>query len=501
MAGLLCVLVLMSLVGCKRSEAERQLKDRSIAQGTSAQEKAALPAPGAWFEPCDLWYRTRLFGKDVGWEHTHVEPVRRDGKRELVVHIESVTKLQRAGTPVESRVTGFSRETPDGRLLAFEVAIDQGGSVMRTTGRRVGDRLLVTSGADQNERTIEIPCDSSVRGFFAIQGELLRRPLKAGERRMFHAFLPGLFQVGKIELTAEKAESGLRIENVTTLSDGARLTSELLVDNRGIIRRQTIPNLGLESILTTREQAEVQATGSLPDLITDVAVPVNAPEKPLRHARRAVYRISSRRKSPAEVFPVTGVQRVESIDNETVRLIVTFPPERITPQETPGSASTAASRWIEADDPKIVACAAQIAEENSTPTERVRAILEFTASTIEDKDYTVGFASAREVLESRRGDCTEHAVLAAALSRALGIPARVVVGLVYYQESFCFHMWNEFYVDGRWIEGDATQRAFPAGVDHIRITQSDLAGVDALGALLPALEVIGDLEIEIVEVE
>ncbi|RMF86549.1 MAG: transglutaminase domain-containing protein [Planctomycetota bacterium] len=497
----LLTVVLAGIVGCTGSDPQHRREDRSAKSKPSTQPAVVSPTEGEWFQPCEFWYRTRLFGKDVGWEHTHIEPVRRDGTRELVVRFESVTRLQRAGTPIESRLTGHCRETPDGRLIAFEITMAQGESVMRTAGRRVGDRLIVTTGDGDQGRTMEIPCDPSVRGFFAVQGELLRRPMQPGERRSFQAFLPGLFQVGKVELTMPKGEANRRVESVTTLSDGGRLASELWIDKRGIIQRQEIPNLGLASILTTREVAEADTVGTLPDLITDVAIPVNRPAKELRRAKRVVYRIRARRRPPAEIFPISAVQRVEIVDDETIRLIVAVPGDEIAAAQEPSRASTAASRWVEADDPAIVECAEQIGKEHATPTERVRAILDFTASAIEDKDYTVGFASAKEVLASRRGDCTEHAVLAAALARALGIPARAVIGLVYHRGSFCFHMWNEFYIDGRWIEGDATQRAFPVGVDHIRITQSDLAGVDALGALLPALEVIGDLSIEIVDVE
>src|SRR6185295_15628929 len=42
-----------------------------------------------------------------------------------------------------------------------------------------------------------------------------------------------------------------------------------------------------------------------------------------------------------------------------------------------------------------------------------------------DVDY-VGYASAREALRTRAGDCTEFAVLLAAAARSRGIPARVV---------------------------------------------------------------------------
>ena len=47
-------------------------------------------------------------------------------------------------------------------------------------------------------------------------------------------------------------------------------------------------------------------------------------------------------------------------------------------------------------------------------------------------------------------------MLAAAMCRAVGIPSRVVIGLVYVkkQSGFGFHMWNEVYVNQRWVAID-----------------------------------------------
>ena len=50
---------------------------------------------------------------------------------------------------------------------------------------------------------------------------------------------------------------------------------------------------------------------------------------------------------------------------------------------------------------------------------------------ITKKDLNIGFASAEETAKSCEGDCTEHAVLCAALGRAAGLPTRCVVGFGY----------------------------------------------------------------------
>ena len=55
-------------------------------------------------------------------------------------------------------------------------------------------------------------------------------------------------------------------------------------------------------------------------------------------------------------------------------------------------------------------------------------------SWIDRRDYRQVFSSASEVAVARRGDCTEYAVLLAAVCRARQIPCRLVLGLVYAPE-------------------------------------------------------------------
>jgi hypothetical protein len=82
-----------------------------------------------------------------------------------------------------------------------------------------------------------------------------------------------------------------------------------------------------------------------------------------------------------------------------------------------------------------------------------------------DVDY-VGYADASEALRTGRGDCTEFAVLLAALARAQGIPARVVVGMAYSsrftgnRDSFNPHAWVQVYDGTRWSSFDAALEGF-----------------------------------------
>ncbi len=98
-------------------------------------------------------------------------------------------------------------------------------------------------------------------------------------------------------------------------------------------------------------------------------------------------------------------------------------------------------------------------------------------SHVSNKSLRVGYASASETLHSREGDCTEHALLLAALARASGIPARVATGLVYTDQNagqrdvFIPHAWVQAWVDGQWRGYDAALNGMDSG--HLAIGVGD----------------------------
>ena len=110
---------------------------------------------------------------------------------------------------------------------------------------------------------------------------------------------------------------------------------------------------------------------------------------------------------------------------------------------------------IESNDGEIVRMARQIAGDERNAVTVVKNICAWLYLNIRKEDSNVSMMSAKDTLKARAGDCTEHAVLCCALARALGIPSRVVTGLVYTGDSFGYHSWAEAYLDG-WVGVDAT---------------------------------------------
>lgn len=86
---------------------------------------------------------------------------------------------------------------------------------------------------------------------------------------------------------------------------------------------------------------------------------------------------------------------------------------------------------------------------------------------------TASIPSALQVYKTRKGDCNEYTALYTALARSLGIPAKMVAGVVYQNGRFFYHAWPEIFL-GQWIAIDPTFNQAPADVTHIPLAEGDL---------------------------
>jgi len=145
---------------------------------------------------------------------------------------------------------------------------------------------------------------------------------------------------------------------------------------------------------------------------------------------------------------------------------------------------------IESDDAGLVALAKQAARDAKTPAEVLRAVALFVGDHVEDT-LRSDVESARMVAQLRKGDCTEHSILATALFRALGYPARQVGGVGHVVlrgdkealEGLGYHAWTQVWA-GRWVDVDATWRQAPADVTHLLMgAADDMEWLESLGTL------------------
>ena len=389
-------------------------------------------------------------------------------------------------------------------LKSFEFSLDPGTGKVEVRGRIDGRRLSLevrtASGARAEERLLDEPP--------ALSQNLSRRladgGLATGARHQWTMFDPATLRnspvvvdVGRRELVRGAGVAPIPAFRVEMTFAGLRTTS--WVTDTGEVVREESP-LGLITIRESPQSARTMAVSNRirEDLLQTAAVVPRMStriDEP-RDVRRLRLRV---RGLEAAAFPRGdldgGAQRT---DGDVVELI---DPRQMTAERADPDASRylAAEPFIESDAPEIRAEADAAVRGIEGDRARAERLTRYVNALL-DKKPTVSLPSAREVLRTKVGDCNEHTALYVAMARAVGLPARIAVGLVFVHGAFYYHAWPEVYVDraagrGLWLPVDPTLNQFPADATHLRLTRG---GLDKQAAILP---LIGHLAIDVVSVD
>jgi len=132
-----------------------------------------------------------------------------------------------------------------------------------------------------------------------------------------------------------------------------------------------------------------------------------------------------------------------------------------------------------------------------------RAALKLRQWVAENMKFDLGIvlAPSSEIFKNRRGTCVGYATLLAALTRAVGIPSRVVMGYVYVLGMFGGHAWTEIQIGETWIPIDAAIVA-DGVADAARlyfIASSLYEGAGSLAAGGAGQQIFGQVDIKILE--
>lgn len=485
----------------------------------------------------ETWDVVFLSGQRVGHVHTSVFREPGTGGDRLRIEQHEALTLRSNNNRIETKTSIRSLETPDGQLLEFTSILPQGELPLKTDGHVEGNELHLEvgtvseksmagsrSGSPQQfdldttgkKTKVTLPWAPEFGGPYQVAGSLQAKPLAPGETRTLRYLDAATNQLATTVLTAFDYEETdltagsqrlLRVEAKTTIS-GHTINSTLWMDQDGDILKTLVAEMfNYMAIRATKEEAIQKVTQIDFDLGKKSAVQVKRTLPAPHQTKRIVYRIQLGTSDPTQVFDSGVTQQVIAEDDRTARITVyAIRPGDITgnPQVQPEGVTEGdlePNNLIQSDDPTVVFLAQQAAGEIDDPWQAAVALERLVHTKMTSLGISSAFATAGEVARDLKGDCTEHAVLLAALARSRGIPARVAIGLVYYRQEFLYHMWTEVHVDGAWIPLDATLGKGGIGAAHLKITDSNLQGASPNAAFLPVTEVIGQLKIEILEVE
>ena len=378
------------------------------------------------------------------------------------------------------------RQDAAGRTLSISEHLQNGASWTRTEARiemgPAGGRTEIVRQAGPERRTAEVALPAGTR-FDSGGGLLATWDPAAAPRLEFPNFNLGAMAVERVVIALAPGvppdpEGGITI--LRTRYDGSELraVSRLQLDRQRRVVLVTQPMFGTNT--TIRPADRETALRPYPPYRAIPNAMMRSPfliygETLRGHIR---YRFGF---NDGIVFtlPQTAEQKVSPVADSTDVVV------DICAACGPGLASDPATladalrptAWLQSDHPMLRAIADPIRRRGVSDAQKMALLLEQARPYLYNVDFS-GHYSALETMRRRSGDCTEAAVLLAALGRAAGIPTRVVNGVVYSRQryhgvsnAFMPHSWTLAYVDGAWRSFDLALDNFDA--THIALTIGD----------------------------
>jgi len=477
------------------------LVNRSYVQASSANLATDLARYGSSAQWRGVYYR----GEKIGF--TVSQTVRTDDGFELQEDGQLQMTLLGATTAAKIRTT--ARVDSNFALRSFEFSLDPGTGPIQVRGvvrpvapdlpgqeATLGLTVTTSAGSRSEERELtELPML-----MLNLSRRLAGGGLTPGAHHQWSVFDPATLRNAPVTVHVRQRElvraGTTRMPAFRVEMDFAGLHTTSWVTDTGEVVREESP-MGL---VTVRESAERAIAMAVPgqvraDLLEAAAVvPVTKQriDDP-RDVRRLRLRLEGADLSSPDLQGVGQTVKGNIVEIANLEKLPAGP------ADPDVGRYLAPEPFIESDAPEIRAEAEKAVWRIAGDRARSEALTRYVNALLEKKP-TVSLPSAREVLRTKIGDCNEHTALYVAMARALGIPARIAVGLVYVRGAFYYHAWPEVYVNegtarGLWIPVDPTFNQFPADSTHVRLARG---GLDKQAAILP---LIGRLRMTVLDVE
>ncbi len=441
------------------------------------------------------WMSVVLAGRKVG--HARVD--RETTQDRVITRQQMHFELGRGGIDVAMSTDETHEETSAGVPLAFTSISRISGLEMRVEGRRVAgdsDRFAVKSGAAGSLRDSELTWPAGALLAHGVELKLHDAGTSTGATIDLLMFQPLLQEavrlhhevIGPATLDLPGGHEKLIEVRQTMAFPGGDMVSRAWMDGELQLRRMTMDVMGQELELIACDQACAEAPNQPAEILTTSLVASPRALSTQELGGPLVIEVAS--STALRDWPGIDGQRLESVGANRYR-ITSRHPDGGDAMRPPGEADLARTDWLNFDAPPVKALLAGI-DLDADLESRMQALQRRVFEHIDTKSLRVGYASASDAARMREGDCTEHALLLAALGRSAGVATRVVNGLAYSEDygggpNFVPHAWVAAWTGERWQAFDA---ALP-GANQLRLAvHADdgdpwrfYSGLDTFGAI------------------
>lgn len=430
------------------------------------------------------WKGLYLNGKKIGYSHTILKtgPPSLDSQYEILTDSKMIIQL--GGTPHEINISEDNLIGHNFKLRNFRFKMNSGrmdtlisGSILRNQLRIKIDGL-----GGSNSKFMKLaspPYSPSVINLF-----LLKEGFPLDKTYKLQILEPSSLSLEDMEVRITNKEriliNGTNYDAFIVVQKYKGFEQKTWISDKGAILKENVMLAGLEmdSISESEEKAtDLTTINRNEDILYTTTVPVTGD---IINPREA-YDINLNIKGfQPEILPVNDTrQQVLSRDTNGNGFLLHIassplklyrPSKVLTSQER--TLTTEPSALIQSDDASIIRQARAIVGKENSRVRQVELLTHWLHKNIRKK-ILVSIPSARDVLANKEGDCNEHSTLFTALARSLGIPTKLVVGIVYVNGGFFYHAWNEVWM-GEWVPIDSTFGQTRVDATHIKLFEGEL---------------------------
>lgn len=426
----------------------------------------------------DHWMKILVQGQHIGYTHSLLQLDEMDPAGRYQLHHQTVLNLMLMGRLQLVTLNATAVLDVFYILQRFTFNLHAGHYSVRLQGLRSAKDLFTVqlqSAAGQQTLRARLPEDAVL---YSPMTETALKKLRPGREVRILTLDPVTLTAADMMVRAVRRE--LLIwqgrEQMTTrlvFSLGAAEVRAWMDDEGRLLRQETPMGWVMEAATAEEAMAVATRAGEAPDMLRAASVPLVGEIR--NPAAVRAWEVALRGNGLAGLQLATHRQQIVSSKEQEIVLAVaaeTPPAGAAAPSPPELDAWRAATLFIQSDHPDLRERARAIAGGKTTPWEQACALHEWVYRNVK-KNPTVSLPSALDVLRNLEGDCNEHTYLFVALARAIGLPARIRVGLVLVRGALYFHAWPEVYA-GRWVEMDPTLGQVTVDATHLALLEGEI---------------------------
>ncbi len=442
---------------------------------------ACTPLAAGAAGAADRWYEVRVDDVAAGYEHEVATDAPAGGTQ---THREMQLVLSRLDARISLGEDDLVVEDAAGRPTSLRTTLHESTDDTIVEVAVEPDRLVVTQTAGGRRYVRELPAEPGLLGPEGIRARTrawLADPGSPLAYAMFEADLGTTVHVTRRFAGRDASGHALVEERI----EGTPGASQLVLDDEGRALAETEDSpFGRVSVLLSDTARARSAAGAGPRA-----------EVYARTLRRANVRLPDARRldrlrvaialdDPEVAWPDLegpGQHVVEATPRRRVlELSRVVPAADPPPSAAPSDPDLQPNVLLQSDHPAVVALAESLRRPGAGTLAQSLLLRDWVATHL-SFDLGLAVVPAGEIVRDRRGTCVAYAVLTASLARALGIPARVVLGYVYLDGVFGGHAWTEVRVGETWVPVDAAVWG-PGAADPARIALARHGGESGIGS-------------------